>query len=192
MSSESAELASETRPKKHVSAWRENIESLIWAAALALVIRTFIIAPFKIPSGSMIPTLIVGDRILVSKFIYHFRDPHHGDIVVFKFPGDKKRPFIKRLAAIGGDTVLISDGKLLVNGKPFEGDGFLATNHYYNQGEYGEQGEAIQVPEGSYFVLGDNSNSSHDSRFWGFVPRDLMIGRALCIFWPLDRIRVLK
>lgn len=186
------EVSSRPKSSKRVSIWRENIESLIWAAALALVIRTFIIAPFKIPSGSMRMTLIEGDRILVSKFIYHFSDPHRGDIIVFKFPDDIKRPFIKRLVALGGDTVSISNGKILVNGKPFEGDGVLATNHYYNQGEYGQQGQVIQVPEGSLFVLGDNSNSSHDSRFWGFVPRELLIGRALCIFWPLNRIRSLK
>ena len=83
------------------SAWRENLESLIWAAALALAIRTFIVAPFKIPSGSMRVTLLEGDRILVNKFIYHFRPPHRGDSIVFRFPTEPKRPFIKRLVGLG-------------------------------------------------------------------------------------------
>ena len=106
-----------TRLKTFTSAvWRENIESLVWAIALALIIRTFVMAPFKIPSGSMHPTLIEGDRILVNKFIYHFRPPRRGDIVVFRYPEDQKRPFIKRLVGLGGDAVELRDGHLVVNG----------------------------------------------------------------------------
>ena len=171
---------------------RENLESLLWAVAVALAIRTFIIAPFKIPSGSMHPTLIEGDRILVNKFIYHFRDLQHGDIIVFRYPEDPKRPFIKRLAAVGGDTVEIRDGRVIVNGKALNGTEMFRTNHYYNQGPYGQEHQPIVVPAGSCFVLGDNSASSHDSRFWGFVPRRLVIGRAMCIFWPVTRWRLLR
>ena len=175
-----------------VSAWRENIESLLWAVVLALCIRTFIVAPFKIPSGSMRPTLIEGDRILVSKFLYRFREPRRGEIIVFRYPDDTKRPFIKRLAAVGGDTIEIRDGRVLVNGQPLNGTGIFSSNFYYNQGPYGQEHQAVRVPEGSFFVLGDNSSSSHDSRFWGFVPRQLLIGRAMCIFWPVTRWRVLR
>ena len=172
--------------------WRENIESLIWAVALALIIRTFIMAPFKIPSGSMHPTLIEGDRILVNKFLYHFRPPHRGDIIVFRYPEDRKRPFIKRLAAVGGDTVEIRDGHILVNGTLLDGSGIFSSNHYYNQGTYGQEGQVVHVPDGQFFVLGDNSLSSHDSRFWGFVPKRLLIGQAMCIFWPITRWRILR
>ena len=179
-------------PQPKPSAWRENLESLIWAGALALLIRTFVIAPFKIPSGSMRPTLIEGDRILVNKFIYRFQEARRGDIVVFRFPTDPKRPFIKRLVATGGERVELRDGKALVNDQPADGAGFFEKNHYYNQGEYGKSGQIIEVPVGQYYVLGDNSASSHDSRFWGFVPRGLMIGRAICIFWPPQRIRRLR
>ncbi len=179
------------------SPWRavvkENIESLIWAVALALVIRTFIMAPFKIPSGSMRPTLIEGDRILVNKFLYHFREPRRGDIIVFRYPDDTKRPFIKRLAAVGGDTVEIRDGRLLVNGETVEGDHvFFSTTRYHNQGPYGQEDQTVQVPEGAFYVLGDNSLSSHDSRFWGFVGRKHVIGQAMCIFWPVTRWRALR
>ena len=174
------------------TALRENIESLIWAAAIALVIRTFIMAPFKIPSGSMHPTLLEGDRILVNKFLYRFQEPHRGDIIVFRYPEDRKRPFIKRLAAVGGDTVEIRDGHILVNGQLLDSAAIFATNHYYNQGAFGQEGQAVRVPAGEYFVLGDNSMSSHDSRFWGFVPRPLLIGRAMCIFWPVTRWRILR
>ncbi len=174
------------------AAWRENLESLIWAIVLAMAIRTFIVAPFKIPSGSMNPTLIEGDRILVNKFLYHFRPPQRGDIVVFRFPEDVKRPFIKRLAAVGGDTVEIRDGRILVNGQPLNAPPIYEGNTYYNQGAYGAAGQAVQVPAGAYYVLGDNSASSHDSRFWGFVPKRLMIGKAMCIFWPVTRWRILR
>ena len=172
--------------------WKENVESLIWAVALALLIRTFIMAPFKIPSGSMRPTLIEGDRILVNKFLYRFRQPQRGDIIVFRYPDDTKRPFIKRLAAVGGDVVEIRDGRVLVNGAPLNGSNIFSINRYYNQGTYGKTGETVHVPTDSYYVLGDNSLSSHDSRFWGFVPKRLVIGRAMCIFWPINRWRILR
>ena len=174
------------------SAWRENVESLLWAVGLAMLIRTFIAAPFKIPSGSMRPTLIEGDRILVNKFIYRFRPPERGDIVVFRYPEDPKRPFIKRLAAIGPDAVEIRDGQVIVNGSPLNSREIYGHNHYYNQGPYGRIFKAVKVPEDSFYVLGDNSASSHDSRFWGFVPKRLMIGQAICIFWPITRWRILR
>jgi signal peptidase I len=183
-------LSSEERARR--SAWRENIESLVWAVVLALFIRTFIMAPFKIPSGSMRPTLVEGDRILVNKFLYRFRQPRSGEIIVFRYPDNTRRPFIKRLVASGGDTVEIRDGRILVNGQPLDGTRIFSTNFYYNQGAYGQERQAIRVPEDSYFVLGDNSSSSHDSRFWGFVPKELLIGRAMCIFWPVTRWRVLR
>ena len=180
------------REERQVSAWRENIESFIWAVALALVIRTFIMAPFKIPSGSMRPTLMEGDRILVNKFLYHFRPPRRGEIIVFRYPEDPRRPFIKRLVAFGGDTVEVRDGTLVINGAPLEDAGVLGTIRYYNQGAFGKEHQVIRVPEGAFYVLGDNSQSSHDSRWWGFVPKRLIIGQAVCIFWPLDRIRALR
>lgn len=189
------EEAAVARPRarsKAASVWRENIESLLWAVALALLIRTFIMAPFKIPSGSMRPTLIEGDRILVNKFIYRFQTPSRGDIVVFRYPEDPKRPFIKRLVAVGGDTIEIKGGKVLVNGEPVTGAAIFETNRYYNQGSFGEPGQAVTVPEDQFFVLGDNSLSSHDSRFWGYVPKKHMIGEAMVIFWPIPRWRVLK
>ncbi len=175
-----------------VSAWRENLESLVWAVAMALAIRTFIVAPFKIPSGSMHPTLIEGDRILVNRFIYRVHPPQRGDIIVFRYPVDRKRSFIKRLIALGGDTVEIRQGKLIVNGKPLDGIGIFAHNYYYNGEPFGEAGHPTPVPGGSYFVLGDNSASSHDSRFWGFVPKRFVVGKAMCIFWPITRWRILR
>jgi signal peptidase I len=173
------------------SALRENIESLLWALGLALLIRTFIIAPYKIPSGSMRMTLLQKDRILVNKYHYRFHEPQAGDIVVFKNPVDR-RAFIKRLVAKEGQAVEIRDGHLYVDGALLNEPEIFSENHYYNQGPYGQTNQVITVPEDMYYVLGDNSASSQDSRFWGFVPQKNMIGKAVCIFWPLDRIRKLK
>ena len=173
------------------SAFQENLESILWAVALALVIRTFIVAPFKIPSGSMRPTLMEGDRILVNKFLYRFREPRRGEIIVFRFPDNRRRPFIKRLVAVNGDTVEIRQGHVWVNGQPATLP-TLQQTYYYNQGQFGQEHVVTPVPEGTYYVLGDHSSSSHDSRFWGFVPRRLLIGRAICIFWPLNRIQALR
>ncbi len=189
--SQAPKAAGETSPTRG-ELWRENIESLIWAVALALIIRTFIMAPFKIPSGSMRPTLIEGDRILVNKYTYRFNEPERGDIVVFKYPVDGKRPFIKRLIAKGGERVEIRDGHIRINEAEVTEPEILRQITYYNQGEHGKQQQVVEVPEGQYFVLGDNSASSHDSRFWGFVPRKNVIGKAMCIFWPPTRIRGLR
>ena len=123
MSSQPTDPTSETTRRRLPAAWRENLESILWAVALALAIRTFIVAPFKIPSGSMRPTLIEGDRILVNKFLYRFREPRRGDIVVFRYPEDRKRSFIKRLIAVGGDTVEIREGAVYGNGQRLDGIG---------------------------------------------------------------------
>lgn len=180
-----------TRPAPAKSNFRENLESILWAAALALVIRTFIIAPFKIPSGSMRPTLIEGDRILVNKFLYRFHEPRRGDIIVFRFPENPKRPFIKRLIAAGEDEVEIRQGHVLVNGRRLDAAA-VQDFTYHNQGQFGQEGAATTVPADMYYVLGDNSSSSHDSRFWGFVPKRFLIGKAVYIFWPPKRVRALR
>ena len=178
-------------PTQAKSSVRENVESILWAVAIALVIRTFIVAPFKIPSGSMRPTLIEGDRILVNKFLYRFREPRRGEVIVFRFPENPKRPFIKRLIAIGGDRAEIRQGRVLIDEEPTTSPS-PPQIYYYNQGQFGQEHGVVDVPPDMYYVLGDNSSSSHDSRFWGFVPKRFLIGRAICIFWPPKRIRVLR
>lgn len=182
---------------------REWVESIVIAFVLAMFIRTFFIQAFKIPSGSMIPTLLVGDRLMVNKTNYGpvvpFTDKRipgyghweRGDVIVFKFPPDPKRDFIKRLIAVGGETVEIRDGNIYIDGKIVE-DPKIRNTYYYNRGPYAQPGQSIIVPEGSLFVLGDNSKSSHDSRFWGFVPEGNVIGRAAVIYWPLDRLRFIQ
>ena len=173
---------------------RENVEVVITAAILALIIRGFVVQAFKIPTGSMRETLIEGDRILVNKFIYRFTDPKRGDIIVFKYPEDMKKDFIKRLIATGGETVMIKNGDIWVDGRLIENSEAIKQIYYYNKYDtaYGKEGVVIEVPEDNYFVLGDNSASSRDSRYWGFVPKKNLVGKAFVIYWPLTRMRALK
>lgn len=173
---------------------RENLEVVVTAVILALIIRAFVVQAFKIPTGSMRPTLMEGDRILVNKFIYRFKEPSRGDIIVFKCPEDIKKDFIKRLVAFDGETVQIKDGNIWVNSKLIEKPQKLRQIHYYNKPDtpYGTEGVMTEVPKDSFFVLGDNSASSRDSRYWGFVPKKYLIGNAFLIYWPPTRIKLLR
>ena len=182
---------------------REWIESIVIALVLAMFIRTFIIQAFKIPTGSMRMTLLEGDRILVNKLGYGakvpfskyrlpgYAEPKRGDVVVFIYTEDPTKDFIKRLIALGDETVEIREGKIYINGRLAE-DPVIKDIYYYNRGKYGEANQKIKVPPDSYFVLGDNSSSSKDSRYWGFVPKDSIIGQAQLIYWPPNRIRIIK
>lgn len=182
---------------------KEWIESIIIAFVMAMVIRAFVVQAFKIPTGSMRPTLIEGDIILVNKFIYgakipftnwhlpKIREPKTGDVIVFVYPIDPKKDFIKRLIALPGETVEIKNGTVYINDKPLV-DALFNQRYYYNRGDFGQENKKIVVPQDNFFVMGDNSASSQDSRYWGFVPRKNVLGKALIIYWPFTRIRILK
>jgi signal peptidase I len=173
--------------------WKNWGEPLLIAAILAIFIRTFIFGPYKIPTGSMKPTFMENDKIFVDKLSYRFRAPQRGDIIVFKYPLDRKKDFVKRLAGLPGEAIEIRKGVLLVNGKPMTDPPFSA-NTYYNveDWEFGRSGQVIRVPEGHYFTLGDNSAHSADSRQWGFVPAKDLVGKAFMIWWPPQRIKLSK
>jgi signal peptidase I len=182
---------------------RDWIESIIVAFILAMFIRTFVVQAFKIPTGSMRTTLMEGDVILVNKFIYgakipftdlrlpKVRQPKTGDVIVFIYPENPKKDFIKRLIALPGETVEIKNGTIYINDTPLA-DSVFSRIYYYNRGDFGQEGQKITVPKDSYFVLGDNSSSSQDSRYWGFVPSNNILGKALVIYWPPQRIRIIK
>jgi len=171
---------------------KEWVEPIIIAVILALIIRTFVVQAFKIPTGSMRTTLMEGDRILVSKFIYRFTQPKRGDVIVFISPEDKKKDFIKRLVGLPGETIQISNGTILVNNKPVEENSVLRKQHYYNRGDFGTEGQSITIPNDAYYALGDNSASSRDSRYWGFMPKKYLLGKAFLIYWPPNRVGIIK
>jgi signal peptidase I len=190
-----AETAAKPRRKSLV---REYGEAIVVAVLLALLIRAFVVQAFTIPSGSMMDTLLVGDYILVNKFLYGpevpftdahlpgFRDPERGDIIVFKYPNDETRDFIKRIIAVGGETVQVKDNRAYVNGQPLEEPyvrpGSIPTSPSGHCG-YLYACDPIMVPPGSYFVMGDNRDNSQDSRYWGFVKGEKIRGKAFLIYW---------
>ena len=187
--------------KKKKSGLRENIEAILVAIVLALFIRTFVIQAFKIPSGSMKETLLIGDHILVNKFIYGVKvpylqttivpitNPKHGDIVVFKFPEDPSKDFIKRVIAVAGDVVEVSDKQVYVNRKLLNHDFGIHTDSYIFPPSVQPRDNfgPVVVPEKSLFVMGDNRDQSYDSRFWGFVDLKALKGKALMIYWSWDK-----
>ena len=172
--------------------WREAIETIVWAFVLAMIIRTFIVQAFWIPSGSMIPTLEINDRVLVAKFWTAFFEPSRGSLYVFRYPVDPERDFVKRVIAIPGDVVDIKEGVVYINGNPTEEpyvkrhDKFtLRPSNIFPQVPF-------TVPEGKYFMLGDNRGNSQDSRFWGFADISDMRGPVFLRYWPLNRIGIPK
>jgi len=165
--------------------WVEGLKTIGLSAILAFGIRTFVAEARYIPSGSMEPTLQVNDRLIVDKLGYHFKSPQRGDIVVFS-PTDTLEKqnfhdaFIKRLIGLPGETVEVKGGRVYVNNQPLR-ENYIKENPDYHWGPQ-------TVPQGSYLVLGDNRNNSYDSHYWGFVPRDKIIGRAIIRFWPVGRV----
>ena len=162
----------------------EVLESVAIAVVLAVIIRVFLFQPFFIPSESMAPTLTEGDRIIVSKIHYRLGSPKRGEIVVFKYPVNPEKDFIKRVIGLPGETLEIRESKLYINGE-FVEQPFLPPGLSY--GSYGP----VTIPQGQYFMMGDNRNNSEDSRFWGMLPKENVIGKTLLIYWPLNRVQIL-
>jgi signal peptidase I len=174
----------------------EYLEALAVALVLAFVIRTFVVQAFKIPSGSMLDTLLIGDHLLVNKFLYGTRipftdkvvmpleDPQRGDVIVFEFPEDPSKDFIKRIVGVPGDVVEMKDKALFRNGEKLV-ESYIKHTDPSIQPRRDNFGP-ITVPAGKYFVLGDNRDESYDSRFWGFVDKDKIRGKAWVIYWSWD------
>ncbi|PID57443.1 signal peptidase I [candidate division KSB3 bacterium] len=177
----------ETIDHKGKSVAREYTEAFVIAIILAAVIRLFIVEAFKIPSGSMIPTLLVGDHLLVNKFIYRFTAPERGDVIVFKYPDDPSRNFIKRIIGIGGDTIEVRDKVLYVNGDKQEEPYIQHVTPELLPAQYSPRDNfgPTTVPPNAFFMMGDNRDSSLDSRFWRnrFVTRQAIVGKAFIIYW---------
>ena len=221
--------AQSARKTKKKSQLREYTEAILVALLAAMILRTFVVQAFRIPTGSMKDTLLVGDFLLVNKFIYGartpdsipftkiqlpylrlpaFKEPQPGEIVVFKYPKDPTLDYIKRCIAVGGQTVEIRNGDVFIDGKPEgkkeqirraydpeEGHYVLyyritrddgksyVIRHYADHNLEEENWGPLKVPEGYLFMMGDNRDNSSDSRYWGFLPRENVIGKALIIYW---------
>lgn len=173
-------------PGPDKSELREYLEAFGIAIVLAVFIITFIAQSFLVQGASMEPTLHNGERLMVDKLTYRFRPPRRGEIIVFRYPTDPRRKFIKRIMGLPGDQVEVRRHQLYINGKVLE-------EPYINGPTYGDFGPIV-VPEGAFFVLGDNRNNSDDSRFSdvGPVPRKLVVGRALVRYWPPLRVGLVR
>jgi len=196
-------------PKPVKSKTREWTESIVVALILALIIRTFVVQAFKIPSGSMEDTLLIGDHLLVSKFVYgvqlpftgkrilRFNNPRQGDVIVFEFPEDRnksyfsRRDFIKRVVGVPGDVVEVRDKQVYVNGVKYDLPQAIHKESDTIPAEYGPRDfmKPFTVPAESYFVMGDNRDRSYDSRFWGFVTEPEIKGKAFIKYWSWDSER---
>ncbi|SDP39893.1 signal peptidase I [Desulforhopalus singaporensis] len=182
------------------STFREYFEAICIAVLLALVIRTFIVQAFKIPSGSMLPTLQIGDHLLVNKFIYGLRipfsgkvlipvrDPERGEVIVFKFPRDRSVDYIKRVIGTPGDTIEIKNKKVFVNGQAIDDPHAFISSATVLSGRDNPRDNfgPVLVPEDRVFVMGDNRDNSYDSRFWGFVDQKDILGKAFILYWSWD------
>jgi signal peptidase I len=186
---------------KQKSKVQEYAEAIILAILIAFFIRTFLVQAFKIPSGSMKPTLLVGDHLLVNKFLYgvkipYFRntlipiqEPKRGDIAVFIYPEDRSKDFIKRIIGVAGDTIEIRNKKIFLNGLPYQDahgvyvDDFIIPGTVQPRDNFGP----VTVPQGKIFTMGDNRDQSYDSRFWGFVDLKDVMGKAFIIYWSWDK-----
>ena len=190
----------------HKSTLREYFESIVIAVILALFVRTWVVQAFKIPTGSMENNLLIGDHLLVNKFVFGpeptafermvlpVRDIRRGDIVVFKYPDEPARDFIKRVIGLPGDMVELRNKKVFINGQPLDEPyvHFLEPSHQASEVtsfDVRERYGPVQVPNGQYFVMGDNRDNSQDSRYWGFLPRHYVKGKALLIYWSYESDR---
>jgi len=179
------------RKVREKSVIRQYTEAFLVAILLALVIRTFVVQAFKIPSGSMLPTLQIGDHLLVNKFLYWFTDTQRGDIIVFKFPQDEGRDFIKRVIALPGDKVEVRGKRVYVNDKPVQESYAVHLDPSMQENPHSPRDNfsPVKVPAGQLFMMGDNRDYSMDSRFWGFLDIKKIKGKAFIIYWSWDRDR---
>ncbi|MEW6607523.1 MAG: signal peptidase I [bacterium] len=196
-------LTKKDKPKSKI--YEFIFEVIIPALILALIIRTFVIQAFKIPSESMVPTLQIGDHLFVLKFayglpipltnkkIFEWNSPKRGEIIVFRYPEDPKRDFIKRVIGLPGEELLIKHKQVYINGEllkePYKIHTDISSLEQFPRDNWGK---SIIIPSNSYFMMGDNRDSSLDSRFWNCLPKELIKGKAFIIYWPPWRIGLIK
>ena len=176
---------------------------VVVAVLVALAVQAWLVKPYRIPSESMLDTLRPGDRVLVNRVVYRLRDPHRGEVIVFHYPRDPAVVFIKRVVGVPGDVLQVRDGRLYVNGRraadphvhrtdgqadPTTAQAAIVGSTMHDPWSLAEP---YRVPDGAYFVMGDNRTDSDDSRDWGTVPRSAIVGEGLATYWPLSRLHAL-
>lgn len=168
------------------------MQTVLLAASIFLVIYIFILRPFQVSGESMYPTFKDKEYILTNLIGLRFGPPHRGDVIVFKAPTDNEKDFIKRVIGEPGDTISVKDGFVYVNGELFDESAYLASDVRTYGGSSLKDGESVVVPEGNYFVMGDNRSYSSDSREWGLLPKNDIIGISFFVYWPVNTMRVVS
>jgi signal peptidase I len=170
----------------------DSVQTFLMAAAVFLVIYIFLFRPFQVKGESMYPNFLDNEYVLTNLITLRFNNPIQGDVVVFKAPTDTEKDFIKRIIGAPGDTVEIRDGSVYVNGKLFNESQYLKPDIKTYGGAFLKDGMSVTVPPDNYFVMGDNRLYSSDSREWGFVSRDKLIGESAFVYWPIDHMGLIK
>ncbi len=170
----------------------DSVQTFLIAAAIFLVIYLFLFRPYEVKGDSMYPNFYDKEYVLTNLIILRFEPPQRGDVVVFKAPPEPEKDYIKRVIGVPGETVSIQDGKTFVNGKLFDESKYLSSSVKTFPGAFSEEGKTVTVPNNQYFVMGDNRNASSDSREWGFVKIEDIIGESLFVYLPINKMRLVK
>lgn len=170
----------------------DTMQTVLLAASIFLVIYIFLFRPFQVSGESMFPTYKDREYILTNLIVLRFNDPKRGDVLVFHAPTDPDKDFIKRVIALPGDSVSVKDGYVYLNGKKLDESSYLDKSVQTYNGNFLKEDTTITVPEGNYIVFGDNRPHSSDSREWGFLPKEKIIGSSLFVYWPLNAMRWIK
>jgi signal peptidase I len=164
------------------------VETIVIALAIFVVVYRFLFQPHQVKGNSMYDNFHDGEYLLTDKVTYRFKQPERNDVIVFKAPQNEDYDYIKRIIALPGDQIKISNGRVFVNHQPVDESGYLDERIVTHPGLWAKEGQTLTVPEGEYFVMGDNRNNSSDSREWGPVPQANIVGRAWLRYWPLNQI----
>lgn len=178
--------------KKAYSFILDTLQTILLAASIFLVIYIFILRPFQVSGDSMFPTFKDKEYILTNLIGLRFGTPQRGDVIVFKAPVDTDKDFIKRVLGVPGDTIQLKEGYVYVNGTQFDESAYLGSDERTYGGSFLKEGQVITVPEGNYFVMGDNRMFSSDSREWGLLPTGNIIGISFFVYWPINTARIVK
>lgn len=182
----------EKMPKilRHLLAFTSDlIETIVIALVIFLLVYILLVQPHRVSGDSMLPNFENGELILTDKLTFKFGEPKRGNVIVFKAPPDRKKDFIKRIVGTPGETISLVNGRVLIN-KQFLSENYLSPVTQAASGSFLKEGEDKQIPANSYFVMGDNRSHSFDSREWGFLQKDDIVGRAWVIYWPLTRLSI--
>ncbi len=167
----------------------DSVQTFLIAAAVFLVIYVFLFRPFEVNGQSMYPNFHDKEYVLTNLIVLRFSNPKLGDVIVFKAPPEPDKDYIKRVIGMPGDTISLENGGVVLNGKPLDESKYLKPDVKTYSGAFLKEGDTIKVPSNKYFVMGDNRMESSDSREWGFVDKNAIIGESLFVYWPLNRLR---